>query len=163
MDRFYKSFSKTLDLIKDKYFKKYSKILNCQIITKDLPWWIRWNRFSKMIFKCIVWKFITFLWTICPQTLVHTSMYRFSVFIGICEQSRYIFCSTFYVLRSSIDSTTSWRVYHHHISLACHSQIPLPSHSTNKHDRFALNLQGGSRIFLRSGCTTKEWYNWLLT
>ena len=147
LDLFLKGFSQTINLIQNKYFKKYLKILNCQIITKDLSWCKRWNRFPKMILKGIVWKFITFLWSICPQTLVHTSMYMFSVFIGICEQSRYIFCSTFYVLRSSIDSITSWRVHHHHISLACHSQIPLPSHSTNKHDRFALNLHGRIQDF----------------
>ena len=107
LDLFLKGFSQTINLIQNKYFKKYLKILNCQIITKDLSWCKRWNRFPKMILKGIVWKFITFLRSICPQTLVHTSMYMFSVFIGICEQSRYIFCSTFYVLRSSIDSITS--------------------------------------------------------
>ena len=104
---FLKGFSQTINLIQNKYFKKYLKILNCQIITKDLSWCKRWNRFPKMILKGIVWKFITFLRSICPQALVHTSMYMFPVFIGICEQSRYIFCSTFYVLRSSIDSITS--------------------------------------------------------
>ena len=61
-------------------------ILTCQVIVKNLSWWIRWNSFSKMILKSIVWKFITFLWSICPQTLVHASMYRFSVFISIWQK-----------------------------------------------------------------------------